>query len=130
MKHPRLIYSHFVANRPEPISFLELWCLLGGVIVAIYVAVDSGSGFSGEPRLEMLLALVYPAVYFYIHYLARYIKWMEIVLAISILAGLTLSSYMFFFPEHPRFHLPASDVALIIFSSVALIIIATKRMRE
>jgi len=127
MKHMKLIYSDFVPNRPEFTSLLELWCLLGGVIIAIYILCDSGTGFSGKPRLEMLLSLVLPGVYFYINYLARYVRWMRGVLILSIILGITISSYLLFFPELPHRSLPNSNIALIIFSLIALFLVPKKR---
>lgn len=56
MKQTRLIYSDFVPNRPESTCLLELWCLLGGAITAIYILCDSGAGAFGKPPNEMILS--------------------------------------------------------------------------
>ena len=127
MKHMKLIYSDFVPNRPESTSLLELWCLLGGIIVASYILCDSGTGFSGKPRLEMILSLVLPGIYFYINYLARYIRLMRAALILSIILGIAVNSYLLFFPEYIYGSLPNSNIALIIFSLVALFLVPKKR---
>ncbi len=127
MKHMKLIYSDFVPNRPESTSLLELWCLLGGVIIAIYILCDSGTGFSGKPRLEMILSLVLPGIYFYINYLARYIRWMRAVLILSIILGIAVNSHLLFFPEFTFARLPNSNIALIVFSLVALFLVPKNR---
>ena len=56
MKQTRLIYSDFVPNRTESTCLLELWCLLGGVITAIYILCVSEIGAFGKPPLEMILS--------------------------------------------------------------------------
>lgn len=130
MRHTRLIYSNFVANRPEPTSLLEVWCLIGGVILVIFVASDSGTGFVGKPQLETILSLVFPAIYFYTDYISRHFHMMEKVLILSICASMFFSGYLFFNPLIPRHPLPNSDLALFIFSLVSLVIIATKSFRQ
>jgi len=130
MKQMRLIYSDFVPNRPESMGLLELWCLLGGIVVVIFIVSDAETGFSGKPRLETLLSLVLPAFYFFINYLARYIRWMRVVLIFSISVGIAIGSYLLFFPEFTYRSLPNSDIALIIFSLVALFLVPKKRLTD
>lgn len=72
-------------------------------------------------------ALFIPGVYFYINYLARYVRWMRAVLILSIIVGIAVSSYLLFFPEFSYDSLPNSDIALIIFSVVALFLVPKKR---
>jgi len=127
MKNMRLIYSDFVPNRPEPTSLLELWCLLGGTILVIFIAFDSGTGFVGKPTLETILSLVLPAIYFYIHYLARYVRFMNFFLILSIIASFMFSSYVFFYPLIPHQSLPNSNIALMIFSCISLLLVAKNR---
>ena len=127
MKHPKLIYSDFVANRPEYTSLLELWCLLGGTITIIFISFDSGTGFSGAVRLETVLALVFPAIFFFLAYLTRDTKWIKNVLIISTLGAMCFSAYLYFYPELPHRHIPHSDVALFIFSSVAFLIVINNK---
>jgi len=126
MKHPKLIYSRFVPNRPEYTSLLELWCMLGGFIVFIYISFDSEVGFAGKIRLETMLSLIFPAVFFFIGYLARHIKWMRSILILAVLISLGFSSYLYFFPAVEHLHLPSSDIALMIFTFISLLIVVRK----
>jgi len=130
VRHTRLIYSNFVANHPEPTSLLEVWCLIGGAILIIFIAFDSGTGFVGRPRLETILSLVFPAIYFYINYLTKHFRIMKVVLILSICASLFFSCYLFFYPSVPRHPLPNSDLALFVFALISLVIIATKLFRQ
>lgn len=130
MKNMKLMYNNFVPDRPEQTTLLELWCLIGGVITAIFIASDSGMGFSATPKTETILSLVLPALYFYINYLARYIYWMRYVLISTIILGLLINVYLLLVPDIPHQHAPYSFVALILFSVISLFIILTKRMRS
>lgn len=122
MKHVRLMYNNFTPDNPEYVSLLELWCMIGGAIVFIYVLADSGVGFTGRLRLEILLSLIFPGLFFFLGYLARYRDWMRNLLIATIFLSLLFSGYLYFFPEVKYTHLPCSDMALILFTFVALII--------
>ena len=89
--------------------------LLGGIIVVIFFAFDSGTRFAGRLRIATLLSLALPAIYFYINYLARYIGWMRGVLIVSFIAGMMINSYLLSYPVIRHDGLPYSNIALIIF---------------
>jgi len=130
MKHMRLVYSNFVSTRPEPTTLLELWCMIGGFCLVAFIANDSGMGFSGVPKFETILALTFPAIFFFLHYMSREFSWFKGGLVLSVFGGMVVSSFLFIFPYESRSPLPNSDIALMIFCAVSLLLITTKPMRN
>lgn len=125
-----MIYSRFVSNRPEPTTLLELWCMIGGFILVVFIAADTEMGFSGIPRLETILALVFPAVFFFLHYMSREFSVFKSILLVSFFVGIATSLWLFFDPIHPRNSLPFSDMALFFFCLISLALMITKSMRN
>jgi len=129
MRYHRLIYSNFVANRPENTSLFEIWCLIGGILCAIFISFDSDTGFMGTPRIESVMSLVFPFTYFYINYLSKYINWMRLFLFITICLGFLSNLYLYFYPQVVHLALPKSNISLMIFSIIALFLITGNRRK-
>ena len=126
----RLFYNDFVAERPEPTTLLELWCLIGGIITIIFVIADAGVGFSGRPKLETILALIFPAFTFFLNYLSNDYKFFGNLLIPSTAFFLGISIYLLFFPPIAYKALPSSDIALALFNLVSLLLLLTKKFRQ
>ena len=129
MRYQKLIYSKFVVNRPENTSMFEVWCLIGGTLCAIFISFDSDTGFMGTPRLESMMSLILPVLYFYINYLSKDIEWMKVFLLIIISLGFLSNLYLYFYPQIPRLELPKSNISLMLFSIVALFLITGNRRK-
>ena len=129
MKYYRLIYSNFVANRPENASLFEVWCLIGGTICAIFISYDSDTGFMGTPRIESVMSIVFPFSYFYINYLSKYIDWMRISLFFAICLGFMSNIYLFYYPQVQHLPLPQSNFSLMLFSAIGLYLVTGKRRK-
>ncbi len=129
MKYSKMIYSDFVPNRPEQISNIEFWCLFGGFALVIFVAFDSGRGFSGDLRIETILSLFLPAAYYGLNYIACAFAKLKSLFVISILLGLGFSLKLLIFPEYPYLKLWPSDLAITLFSMVTLLIVINRKFR-
>jgi hypothetical protein len=127
MRQMRMIYSEFSSNSREPTTLFELWCLIGGTITAILVAFDSGEGFSAVPRFEIVLSLLLPAVFFVVYYLFDCSRWAKPALIVTITASIMVLFYQLIWPTIPHRAVPFSDILLILFCAISLMLVPSKR---
>ena len=126
MRHPKLIYSQFVSNRPERTTLFELWCMLGGAVVFFYVVSKTGVRSAGLPELEVMLSLLFPAIFFCLHYLIKEAPWINKLLKCVVVSCFLFSIYLIFCPYVERSPRSDSDLALCVFCAISLLLTQRK----
>ncbi len=130
MKNNRLIYSDFVSQRPEPTSYLELWCLLAGVINLLVVFYMSDKVISIDPTVSVKLAMFLPALFFILDYLSKEFSWCNITLKLSTVIASVYCGYLILFPATPHTPELAETISNLIFCLGSLVLVNFKQLRR
>ncbi len=90
MKNSRLIYSNFSSKLIDREYIIRsCWIVIGAVALAILLAFESDSGFSGELSAEGIVLYLSTPVLFFINYLSREYKSLQKLLVL-LCFGLTV----------------------------------------